>query len=282
MHRKPGRPRKVTDAELAKVERALEKGPKANGYPTDLWTLVRVAEVIERTTGVKYHPDTSGRCSVGWAGADNGRPARPPSGTTRPSSAGSTTAGPRLKKTPGQERRIVFQDESGFSLLPSVRSTWAPKGQTPVLTHHFNWKRLSMSAALCFRPTAAMPPSFLACSPVLTTTNRSWSSSLELHRHLDGDKVTLIWDGLPSHRSRAMRRFVRKQRKWLVVERLPPYAPDLNPVEQIWGNLKSSDLANLCLDTIGEAEEIVDQGLCRIGNETRLAFAFLRHCGLTL
>ena len=67
-----------------------------------------------------------------------------------------------------------------------------------------------------------------------------------------------------------------------MVERLPPYAYDLNPVEQVWGNLKGSELANLCLDTIGEAAEIVDQGLCRIGNETRLAFAFLRHCGLTL
>ena len=68
----------------------------------------------------------------------------------------------------------------------------------------------------------------------------------------------------------------------LVVERLPPYAPDLNPVEQIWGNLKGGELANPCLDTIGEVEEIVGQGLCRIGNETRLAFAFLRHCGLEL
>ncbi len=48
----PGRPRKLTDADLAMVERALEKGPKANGYPTDLWTLARVAEVIEETTGV--------------------------------------------------------------------------------------------------------------------------------------------------------------------------------------------------------------------------------------
>jgi transposase len=52
----PGRPRKVTDAELDKVERALQNGPKANGYPTDLWTLSRVAEVIEKATGVKYHP----------------------------------------------------------------------------------------------------------------------------------------------------------------------------------------------------------------------------------
>ena len=91
----PGRPRLVTDGDLAKVERALQKGPKANGYPTDLWTLARVAEVIERTTGVKYHPDTSGRSSAGWAGAVSGQPDRRQSGMMRPSSAGSTNAGPR-------------------------------------------------------------------------------------------------------------------------------------------------------------------------------------------
>ena len=163
-----------------------------------------------------------------------------------------------------------------------MRSTWAPKGQTPVLTHHFNWKRLSMSAALCFRPDGTEASLVFGMQPGAYNDESLMEFLIELHRHLDGDKVTLIWDGLPSHRSRAMQAFLKKQRRWLVVERLPAYAPDLNPVEQIWGNLKSSELANLCLDTIGEAEEIVDQGLCRIGNETRLAFAFLRHCGLKL
>jgi len=177
---------------------------------------------------------------------------------------------------------ICFQDESGFSLLPSVRSTWAPKGQTPVLTHHFNWKRLSMSAAVCFRPDASEASLVFGIQSGSYNDESIMEFLTELHCHLGGDKVTLIWDGLPSHRSRAMQTFIKSQRSWLVVERLPAYAPDLNPVEQVWGNLKGSELANLCLDTIAEAEEIADEGLCRIGNDTRLAFAFLRHCGLQL
>ena len=51
-----GRQPKLTEAQLARVEKALAKGAEANGYPTDVWTLPRVAEVIERVTGVAYHP----------------------------------------------------------------------------------------------------------------------------------------------------------------------------------------------------------------------------------
>ena len=163
-----------------------------------------------------------------------------------------------------------------------MRSTWAPKGRTPVLTHRFNWKRLSMSAAVCFRPDGSEASLVFSMQPGSYNDESIIELLTELHRHLDGDKVTLVWDGLPSHRSKAMQTFIKSQRTWLVVERLPAYAPDLNPVEQVWGNLKGGKLANLCLDTIGEAEQIVDEGLCRIGNDTRLAFSFLRHSGLKL
>src|SRR5437764_2966085 len=47
----------------------------------------------------------------------------------------------------------------------------------------------------------------------------------ELHAHLGDKKVTLLWDGLPSHRSKKMKRYLASQRRWLVVERLPAYAP---------------------------------------------------------
>ena len=49
-----GRIRKLTDEQLAEVEAALKKGPRANGFPTEMWTLARVAEVIERLTGVRH------------------------------------------------------------------------------------------------------------------------------------------------------------------------------------------------------------------------------------
>jgi transposase len=51
-----GRPPKLSSDQLAEVEAALANGAEANGYTTDLWTLPRVAEVIERLSGVAYHP----------------------------------------------------------------------------------------------------------------------------------------------------------------------------------------------------------------------------------
>lgn len=76
--------------------------------------------------------------------------------------------------------------------------------------------------------------------------------------------------------------FLKSQRHWLVVERLPPYGHELNPVEQVWGNVKGRELANLCPDSIGEAAHSADDGLSRISGDTKLCRAFLRHCGLSL
>lgn len=94
--------------------------------------------------------------------------------------------------------------------------------------------------------------------------------------------VLLIWDGLPSHRSRRISEWIASQRHRLSVELLPGYAPDLNPIEYVWGNLKSTELANLCSDTIDKVADIAEEGLDRIESDAALCFAFLRHAGLKL
>ena len=104
----------------------------------------------------------------------------------------------------------------------------------------------------------------------------------QLRVFLGGQKATLVWDGLPAHRSLAMAAWLRRQRWWLVVERLPGYAPDLNPVEALWANLKGVELANLAVDTLEEVTAAAERGIQRIRATHWLAFSFLRHCGLSL
>ena len=59
----------------------------------------------------------------------------------------------------------MFEDESGVSLLPSVRATWAPRGQTPVLRHRFAWKRLSLAGALAYEPDGSDAHLFFELRP---------------------------------------------------------------------------------------------------------------------
>jgi transposase len=175
---------------------------------------------------------------------------------------------------------IVFQDESGVSQRPPVRRTWAPRGETPVLEHFFNWKKLSISAVLCYHWNAEATKLFFQTREGSYDT-KSLIEFLEGLRHeLHGQKVLLIWDGLPAHKSLEMKSYLAKQRKWLVVEQLPGYAPDLNPVELLWGNIKGRELANRCVDMFSELEGAVRTGLRRVGKSVKLAFSFLRHTGL--
>ena len=151
-----------------------------------------------------------------------------------------------------------------------------------MLRHHFSWTRLSMSAALAYRADRSEAALVFQFRDGAYNDESLIEFLEEFHAHFAGDRVTLIWDGLPSHRSKRMKAWVATQRRWLVVEQLPGYAHDLNPVELVWGNIKSRELANLCPDTIDEARDAADAGLTRVGSCYQLCFNFLDHTGLSL
>src|SRR6266540_4674976 len=133
-------------------------------------------------------------------------PAAPSSVTSGPSPAGWPRTGPRIRA--GARRRravIVFWDESGVSLLPVTRRTWAPRGHTPVIGHHFNWKRASMAAALCYGSRGGGAQLAFHHQAGAYNTNTLIQALGALRRFLGGQKATLLWDGLPAHRSHAVR-----------------------------------------------------------------------------
>jgi transposase len=150
-----------------------------------------------------------------------------------------------------------------------------------VLRHRFVWKRLSLAGALAYEPDGSDAHLFFELRPGAYNDETLIQFLSELNE-VEQRPMVLIWDGLPSHRSRRMLDWVANQRDWLSIEPLPGYAPDLNPIEQVWGSLKSTELANLCSDAISEVADIAEDGLDRIGSDAALCFAFLRHAGLHL
>ena len=186
------------------------------------------------------------------------------------------------KKNARQRRGwLVFEDESGVSQHPVVRRTWAPRGQTPVLIHTgANWKRLSVAGALAFRWDGRRTRFFFQSQADTYTDIRLITFLHDLKRHFRGQRIILIWDGLRAHKSRRMTTYVARQRAWLTVERLPAYAPDLNPIEQVWGNVKTRELANVCAPDLAALRRPLRTGFARVRRRSDLAFAFLHHAGL--
>ena len=147
------------------------------------------------------------------------------------------------KKAAQQRAWIFFEDESGFSQQPSVRRTWAPRGQTPVLKARGNhWRRTSVAAALGFRCDGSRSRLLAQTKPDSHNTKSLMVFLKALKRFVQGQQVILIWDHLPAHRSKVMKRFLFEQRDWLHIEWLPGYAPDLNPTEGVWNNIQGREM----------------------------------------
>ena len=148
-----------------------------------------------------------------------------------------------------QRRTILFVDESGLYLLPALVRTWAKRGQTPVVSHTLTREHLS---AICALVQNGRHKGRL----LVQVRDKAFCSQsiigflLHLLRHLKG-KLLVIWDGASIHRSRLVQAFLASPlARRLRVERLPGYAPELNPVEAVWQYLKRVELRNLCCESV--------------------------------
>jgi transposase len=187
------------------------------------------------------------------------------------------------KKNAARKRAwIFFQDETGFTQQPSIRRTWAPRGETPVLKSRGNhWTKTSVAAGLGFRWDGKKTRLLARTRPDSFNTESLIAFLKELKRFVQGAPVILVWDRLPAHRSNVMKGFLIEQRDWLEIEWLPGYAPDLNPTEAVWNNIKGRELANFCADQIDEATDAFRKGLRRVAHTLQLPFSFLKHAGLS-
>jgi transposase len=164
-----------------------------------------------------------------------------------------------------------------------VRTTWAPRGQTPILYHH--WRRpnrISVAAFICYHPDGRRVRLLVDHTISAYNTGKLITALRRLPTLLDHAPVILIWDGLPSHRSAAMKAWLADQSDWLRVVPLPGYAPELDPVEPLWSAIKGKDIANHAAADLTELWQAANRGLQRIRRNATLLWSFLAHTGLTI
>lgn len=175
---------------------------------------------------------------------------------------------------------LGFLDETGFSDRPTVRRTWSKKGKTPIILTAGGWKNRTVIGTIIASPRGNRPRLF--CS-ILSSTVRSpdiITYLKSLKRYMKGRRLILFWDGLCAHRSKATSAYVKSQKNWLTTERTPAYAPELNPAEYGWANMKTKDTANSCSKTLHALDSRISRSIRRLKRSTPLLKAFLRASGL--
>jgi putative transposase len=164
------------------------------------------------------------------------------------------------KKVRRQNAHLVLIDETGLFLNPLVRRSWALRGETPVIGGDGGHrKKVGVIGAVSVSPLARRPGLYFSTLPDGFFTAEAVVTFLrELLGNLRG-KVVVLWDGGGNHKGPLIREFLRRNKR-LRLERLPPYAPELNPVEAVWSWLKYGQLANYVPDAMTDLDdEIIDR-----------------------
>lgn len=170
-----------------------------------------------------------------------------------------------------QQQTILCIDASGFYPLPSVVRTYAPVGQTPILREW--WTRDHLSAIAAISPGGKL----YVHSQDHAIDSADVVAVLE-HLLREGcGRMVIMWDGAPIHRSHLIQEFLAHGAAHrLHLERLPGYAPELNPGEGLWQQLKGVELRNVCCFNISQLRVERRDAVKRVRRRPRLIQSFFR------
>jgi transposase len=276
----PGPTPGLTDADLHTLAGLLAKGAKAHGWHNELWTAARVAHLIEREFGRRYHPEHVREIlkrRLGWTSQKPRRKAREKNDQEVARWAGDEF--PRIVREAFRRKAyLVFLDESGFFLTPTVRRTLAPRGRTPVLEAWDRRDRLSAISCVTVSPVRAIPNLYFEVFDHTVRAEQVVAFLADLHRRLG--PLTVVWDrGAIHDRSKVVRAWLAAH-PGVVTEKFPGYAPDLNPDEGVWGWAKYGRLANLAASDKWELRGRVVDELAEASCRPDLLRGFIRQTDL--
>ncbi|WP_444546036.1 IS630 family transposase [Streptomyces mirabilis] len=247
----PGRPR-LSDKQIARLERELERGPLAHGWADQRWTLARVRNLIGRLFHISYTVEGTWRLLKwhGWSWQQPTRRAIERDDDSVALEEGGLAAGKSVAAACGGW--IVFEDEAGQSMTPPRARTWGRIGQTPVVRVRGRGSgRVSMAGMIGYKPGER-------------------SRLIYSVREYNGRKDQPKGFGWRDFRDLLVRARVQ-----------PTYAPDLNPQEGVWSLVKR-DIGNLAAADLGQITRAVKRKLKMLQYRPHVIDGCLTGTGLVL
>jgi transposase len=273
-----GHPPKLSAAQKDLIPEFLWHGPEAYDFRGAVWTCARIAVVIEEEFGVRYHKDHVSRLLKELHWTPQVPITRAIQRDERAIRCWRDEVWPDLQRRARRERRVlIFEDESGFYLLPGLVRTYAPEAQTPVIRYKQTRDHLSVMGGMTTEGKVYT---------LVRQKSLNGLHSIEYLTHLlrvAGDRLLVIWDGSPIHRRTAVKEFVSSTRGRIWIEALPGYAPDLNPWDEGgWNHLKHVEMRNLACRDLEELHEEFHLALGRLRQRPGLVRSFFAQAGLMM
>jgi len=236
-----GQESRLSEEQKKKLKKILDDGASQYGYDTDLWTLKRIAEVIDNEFHVHYN------VTYVWQILDKmGYSAQMPLATAMEKNHDYVNEWLQdkypeyIEEAREHNATILFQDESGMQSRPNVRRTWDPVGSRPSMRVKERRDRISLSSAVTEDGYL-----YFMIKKESMNENDIISFLEQLLTEIESF-LYVFWDNIMIHRSRKVKEFLGKHNDRLITRRIPAYSPDLNPDELVWNALKYQKLSNFC------------------------------------
>lgn len=268
----PGGPTKLTDRQMSQLRGwVIGRDPSQFQFDFLLWTRKIIRDLIHREFGVEFTPQGVGKL-LAKLDLTPQRPLRRAYEQDPDAVAlWKTETYPRLRAEASLVgAKIFFEDEASLRSDHHSGTTWAPRGQTPIVTKTGSRFTINMVSAVSAKGEIHFD---------LFEGRMNSETFIEFLTKLLHDipgPIFLVVDGAGYHHSAATRKFVESTDGRLRLFQLPGYSPQLNPDEWVWNNVKNTQAGRKPILRKSDLVEIAHQALARLKNTPSIIQGFFR------
>lgn len=167
----------------------------------------------------------------------------------------------KLKSNEGIDKpiKVFFQDEMRFGLISNYRRSWSKVGERTVIANQQEYSNRYLYSAI--DPIEGSSFQYIGFSDVNANVTKKFLEALK--KEYKDYHIVLIWDNAPFHRKKELHEI-----KGITPIFLPPYSPELNPVERFYGELRKVT-ANRIFEDIFIQQDIIEEEVLKWMNDKK-------------